>query len=429
MAYRAPRKIPPLAIISCFLIAEISGLIAVQFSFGRNPFQPNELQMQNLARLNATNDRLVIAPYYYFYDNVTGEHVRVGGQDALTDEPFNNGSGLEGFRGINASWHAYEIEEMAQAEIDVCLAFFSWNPTDLTHENACLDALAAGYGKLIADGKSLADLPKIAPLLNTSGMFQDIIATSGQVDLTQYPNYLRFANAITAFYDRIPAQYRFKYHEDPNNYLVWLDNNVTWIKRVDDQLIVNVSKYLKTVWPGANLLVVGDPLWADIGAFNLVGFSSWGAAASGASIADRPGIKIATIGPGFNNTGAVRAGYTNTLRIKDRNGGAYYNASWEYTMEQKASWVLIESWNNLHDGSAISPTFTYQDVYVNLTQIHVTAFKALPSFTSDVVVIATFSITLRMLYILVMDLILGGFIGLTLYLAFGKYRLHRYQRK
>ncbi len=425
MANRASRHIPPLAIVSCILIAEIGGLIAVQFSFGRDPFKPNELQMQNFARLNATNDRLVIAPYYYFYDNVTGEHVRVGGKDALTDEPVNNGSGLEGFRGINESWHAYEIKKMANAKIDVCLAFYSWNPTDLTHENACLDALASGYAKLIADGESLVDLPKIAPLLNTSGIFQDIIATSGQVDLTQYPNFLRFTSAITAFYARIPTQYRFQYHNDPNNYLVWLDNNVTWIKRVDDQLVVNVSKYLKTIWPGSNLLVAGDPVWADIGAFNLVGFSSWGAAASGASVPDRPGIKIATIGPGFNNTGAVQAGYTSALRSKDRQGGVYYNTSWEYAMEQQASWVLIESWNNLHDGSAISPTFTYQDLYVNLTQFHVTTFKALPAFTSDVVVIATFSITLRMLFILVMDLVLGGFVALTLYLAFGKYRLHR----
>ncbi len=95
-------------------------------------------------------------------------------------------------------------------------------------------------------------------------------------------------------------------------------------------------------------------------------------------------------------------------------------------MDQQASWVLIESWNNLHDGSAISPTSTYQDLYVNLTQIHVTMFKALPPFTSDVVVFATFSITLRMLFILVMDVMLGGFVGLTLFLAFGKYRLHRY---
>jgi len=37
-----------------------------------------------------------MAPYYYFYDNVTGEHVRVAGQNALTDEPVNNGSGLDG---------------------------------------------------------------------------------------------------------------------------------------------------------------------------------------------------------------------------------------------------------------------------------------------------------------------------------------------
>lgn len=429
MANDSSRHIPPLAIVSCILIAEISGLIAVQFSFGRDPFNPNELQMQNFARLNATNDRLVIAPYYYFYDNVTGEHVRVGGENALTDIPFNNGSGLDGFQGTNESWHAYEIEAMARAKIDVCLAFYSWNPSDMNHENACIDALAAGYGQLIASGEDLSDLPKIALLLNTSGIFQDIIATSGQVDLTQYPYYLRFASAITAFYERIPSQYRFKYHDDSNNYLVWLDSNITWIKRVDDQLIVNITKYVKTIWPDANLLFFGDPVWADIGAFNLAGFSSWGAAASGAIIPDRPGIKIATIGPGFNNTGALQAGYTNTLRIKAREGGAYYNASWQYAMEQQASWVLIESWNNLHDGSAISPTFKYQDLYVNLTRIHVTTFNTLPPFTSDVVIIATFSVTLRMLFILVMDYILGGFVGLTLYMAFGKRHLHRYQRK
>jgi len=64
-------------------------------------------------------------------------------------------------------------------------------------------------------------------------MFQDIIATSGQVDLTQYPNYLRFASAITGVYDRIPTQYRFKYHNDSNNTVGVLDNSITWIKRVD----------------------------------------------------------------------------------------------------------------------------------------------------------------------------------------------------
>jgi hypothetical protein len=413
MGSRSARKVPPLAIVALVLVLEICGMVAVQFSFGRNPFQPAELQMQDFARFNATNDRLVFAPYYYYYDAATGFHTTQGNGGALALQTYNNGSYETGFSWANQSWQAYEIYQMSLAKIDVCLPVYSGDSADSSWALGGLDNLVAAYSQLVASGIPIGTLPKIALYLNVSSLYQDEIAKQGNVDLMTMDNIERMVNAITTFYAHVPNEYRFMYHDDSNNYLVWFDNETSWVGNAKYEFLINVTTDFDAIIPNANMIYVGDQSWADVGVINMVGYCQSGTTFTGPTLPDRPGIKIASVSPGL----AGRADST------------FYNASWAFAETQQAQWVFIESWDNYNEGSAISPTAEFGNAYVGYTAANIAAFKAEPPSTTDVIVMANFAITDRMFFIAAMQFILGALVGVTLYLAFIKYNLHHVRPK
>ncbi len=84
-------------------------------------------------------------------------------------------------------------------------------------------------------------------------------------------------------------------------------------------------------------------------------------------------IACATVLPGYDDTKIRKPG----ARL-DRLGGKLYDIQWKAALEARPDWVVITSFNELHEGSEIEPTLELGTKYLDATARWAKAFKALP---------------------------------------------------
>ncbi len=73
-------------------------------------------------------------------------------------------------------------------------------------------------------------------------------------------------------------------------------------------------------------------------------------------------LSCLTIIPGYDDTKIRKPGLK-----AERREGQTYRVLWEEAMKADPDWILITSWNELHEGSEIEPTFEDGDKYLRLT--------------------------------------------------------------
>ena len=73
---------------------------------------------------------------------------------------------------------------------------------------------------------------------------------------------------------------------------------------------------------------------------------------------------VATVMPGYND---LATGRTDAF-IQERAEGAYYRATWAGAIQSDADWVVITSFNEWLEGTAIEPSQNYGDSYIHLTR-------------------------------------------------------------
>ncbi len=81
---------------------------------------------------------------------------------------------------------------------------------------------------------------------------------------------------------------------------------------------------------------------------------------------------VATVMPGYNDV-RIRPG---SGFAKDREGGAYYERSWQAAIASTPDWVVITSFNEWPEGSYIEPSAAFGNQYLNLTAAWSPQFKA-----------------------------------------------------
>ena len=81
---------------------------------------------------------------------------------------------------------------------------------------------------------------------------------------------------------------------------------------------------------------------------------------------------VATVMPGYNDV-RIRPG---SGFAKDREGGAYYERSWQAAINSQPNWVVITSFNEWPEGTYIEPSTAFGDQYLQATGRWSQQFKA-----------------------------------------------------
>jgi hypothetical protein len=92
---------------------------------------------------------------------------------------------------------------------------------------------------------------------------------------------------------------------------------------------------------------------------------AWG----GAFGLKNPGI--GELGPGYDDT----AVYGRKPLIQKREGGKFYEQQWLKFLRRPSNFVMIETWNELHEGTEICETKEYGRQYIELTRKYSDLFK------------------------------------------------------
>lgn len=362
--------------------------------------------------------RMVTAPLFPWYDDPTGGHLAQPGDGRwmVTNEPSVQsappvegvGSALgparrtPGYTWRDRDWCRRQLLDMGQAGIDVAQVVWfnneaagSWSPEGLKNLlEAALELRAAGHR-----------VPDIAQFLDTSWiMYQEMVVNPGQPhvqDLTRPAARDRFITAFTRFfaiaaglpddpvssgtalgvdlfagrYAPVLARYGGKpvaivYEAGRGNFFSdWNHGLFDAIQsRFQADFGTKVALFPDYEWAFKNPRDRATPF--DLGGG---GYVRWRAAVyepfcmDEAPAPPRTGPDAIQIGPGYDDR-RMADRWTNGSGTRSRDRGAFYAYGWQYAMRAEQPVVALESWNELHEGTAISDVRPHGRAYIALTR-------------------------------------------------------------
>lgn len=283
----------------------------------------------------AKGQRIVATYYTFWWDAESGARLKNGdGTDALTHHPPK----LSDVSYKRAAWHRKEFADMAGCGVDVALPRFRSEDWAREGVRAMVEALEAMEAEK-------AKAPKLA-------VFVDGLEGA---DLASKAGRDRFVAVVRDFYSRIPPRFWALVEGRP---LVWVGPGAP--KAVDAVLFETVREQMKADVAGREAWVVA-PGWpgADAG-------YTWGAARAGVGEND-----VVAVGPGYDD----RAVEGRKTPVREREKGVFYQRAWYAATRLKPAIVVIETWNNFHEGSEICESREFGRTYLDKTTGFIDRFK------------------------------------------------------
>lgn len=321
--------------ILCRLLCSIGVLGCILFSHG---------PVYSAPRQQSSSDPLVLAFYYTWFDENTWSY------DRLSDLPAQTYVSRD--RGVMGR----HIDQAKAAGIDALIvAWYGPGGDNQTEPNlaALLEEAAARNFKIGILFET--DSPFLGSADAITGALRHALSVHAN-----HPAFLRVDGRPVIFFWR-PTIYGVETWRSIRNQ-VDVGYGSIWIAE-------GVNPAYMAVFDGHHLY---SNTWnppSDLGAVNQK-FARWVNQAR----QDYGSYKywVATVMPGYNDV-RIRPG---SGFAKDREGGAYYERSWQAAINSGPNWIVVTSFNEWPEGTYIEPSAAFGDHYLQLTGRWSQQFKA-----------------------------------------------------
>ena len=303
-----------------------------------------------------SSDRIVGTYYFYWYDAPSNGHILNGdGSDALTTHPPT----LEGLSYKSVAWHRRQLDDMIAAGIDVVLPVFWGAPSD-HGTTELLHWSFAGLPPLVRARQELLDAgrkpPRIGLFYDTSTLQHN--AWGEHVDLTTDRGRQWFHATVRDFFSLVPPGHWAMIDDRP----IVLLYAAAFAKAHDQSVVEHLRAEFPRQFGGRVPWLAREVSWqvkAD-------GVFAWG----GALGLKNPG-GVAALGPGYDHSAVPGR----TPLVVDRRGGAFYQEQWLELLRNPVNFVMVETWNEWHEGTDVAESREYGRHYIELTRKYADLFK------------------------------------------------------
>ncbi|MBI2844649.1 MAG: hypothetical protein HYX78_14745 [Armatimonadetes bacterium] len=314
--------------------------------------------------------KTILTYYFYWYQGdprkaAVFEHVREpDGRSMLTDHPVR-GAG-PWFSYDRVQWHKEELSDIRRAGIDIVLPIYWGDPKNRAGFAAKgLDCMVEALRELRAENKPY---PLVGMFFDTSAMFE---AYGSKPDLRDEEVMRTFYSMIRDFFWRVPDEFRAQVQmQDERSrpcYIIDLytsahfsDLDESFISYVNDRFAKDFDANI--FWIGGKDFKQKSPV--------LDGYCSYGAGL-GFGYDDSAKVRIAAVGPGYDDCAV--SGRKTPIRARD--GGDVYKTDWSKALDKRPNWIMIDGWNELHEGSDICGSRQYGFTYVDATALQSLKFR------------------------------------------------------
>lgn len=312
------------------------------------------------ASVTYTNtDRLVLTPYFYWYDVFTGEHLLdADGTDALTDHPPT----MTGFSLRSAAWHRTQLMDMMEAGIDVLLPVYWGEPSqriagrpvaDQPWSFAGIPPLVEAREALVREGRNA---PRIGLFYDTSTL--QFNASGKHIDLTTAEGREWFYETVRDFFSLVPPRHWAMIDGKPIVFLY-----ASGFAAAHDQSCIDfLASSFARDFGGRIPFVVREISW-QVSSDQVY---AWG----GALGLKNPGV--ASLGPGYDHSAVMGR----DPLVVPREGGAFFERNWLSFLRRPSRMVMIETWNEYHEGTDVAASREYGRQYITLNRRYADLFKA-----------------------------------------------------
>jgi hypothetical protein len=322
--------------------------------------------------------RLSFTYFFYWYNwETSNSSIAANCTEAINYHPYNQ----SGVSYLDPNWDYREFQDMIQAGIDVFLPDYwgnnSWSIEGLPVMQQALDRLKSENVNANNIRKVENPLPKVGLFFDTTCMELKFHTLDNQenmittADLTNQTCVDWFYGLIHDFYEQFEpwSIQQIKSADNPNSptaYIVWLYGANYFLHTSQAALDYCKTRFLNDF--NHTLLFIGTPDWVD-GCPQIDGIYHWGSVIDGfTEYSDSP-IKVASIGAGMNNGNATNGAVCSAKEpvIHTPRSPAYYTDNWTTVIKNNPNWVVVETWNELFEGTGICRTIEFNDTYIQIT--------------------------------------------------------------
>jgi hypothetical protein len=303
-----------------------------------------------------------VATHYFYWYRYPDEHFGGPGRESH----FHHFVEPEGVSYESPEWHATEFRDMAACGIEIALPVYwgapgAYDRPNLRFSRAGLAPMVEALDALAANGQPGVKLGLFYDTSTLQKGTRGLTPAHERADLTTTEGLDLFCDTVLDYYAAVPERHWGRHRGRPLVVLYVSAFASQWDSALCDEL----RKRFAARFDGERPFVVADASWGDVGQDAT---TAWGAALFGPKLFEG----VAQIGPGYDDSPVPGR----RTPWRDREDGNFYRWSWDAAIRSKPELVLIETWNEMHEGTEICRTVETGAQYLDLTREAVERLRA-----------------------------------------------------